>query len=315
MATEIQILRRIVNEKVLLPYQYSSPLKYFPSSLVADIDKDTWVQKLLKAMNPAKTSINKFNPGNAAFTFETTSFPFYRTSNKVVLSREEAAFMTKNGFLLPGLQEIGSVVNRKVGLNLWRGAQTGDEIPLATYYNFLSDTGTSNGTATRPLPITTATAGVWNTAPNCFTDLETLVGSMQAKGYPISECICFYPMVASAIMNKHNIIATGTYNTRSVREMLLGMGVPAVEPLPDEQMYTAAGATPTAALFDLYLVHRPSIVIGYNYPEETRVIFDDVTQEYNIHMEVGWSVFKYPKYWSDSKYYGGVGRITAIAQS
>lgn len=315
MATEIQILRRIVNETVLTPYQYQSPLKYFPSSRVADLDKDTWVQKLLKQLNAAKTSLNKFNPGNAAFTFETTSFPFYRTSNKVEMSREEAAFLTKNGFMAPGLGEIGSTINRKVGLNLWLGAQSGDEIPLATYYNYLNDAGTSNGTATRPLCITEATAGAWGTAPNCFTDLEKLVGNMQAKGYPIGECMVFYPQVASSVMLKHNLVATGTYNTRSVREMLLGMGVPYVEPLPDEWLYTAAGATPTAALFDLYIVHRPSVVIGYNYPEETRVIFDDVTQSYHIHMEVGWSMFKYPKYWSDSKYYGGVGRITAIAQS
>jgi hypothetical protein len=187
---------------------------------------------------------------------------------------------------------------------LWRGADKDGKAPSGDS-NYLNATG--SGTLASPSIITTATAAGWGTYANKVTDFFKIVGDLAAAGYNIGSSVAFYPKSAHARMNGHGA------TEQSAIQMLMEQGVMGAIALDDQYLYTAAGADPTNALFDLYAVDLSKVVIGYTRTERSQVIAPhDEVRDTLVECEVWFTPYlvPVPKSGAITK---GVSRITAIA--
>ena len=134
--------------------------------------------------------------------------------------------------------------------------------------NFLLDEGSGNGTITRPLTVSTATAGAWGTWANQNTDMTKLIANHEAHEYNVRSSILMYPKCASYAMKR------GSDGTRAVSaiEFALSQGVLGAVAVPNAYMWTVANAAPAIGAFDLALVDISQIRVGYTRMPRFRTI-------------------------------------------
>jgi len=121
--------------------------------------------------------------------------------------------------------------------------------------------------------------------------------------------VIYYPIAAYSSMRYK------AANELSAIELLEAQGILGVMEIDNSYLYTAAGALPTDALFDLYAVDHAMVDIGYTMTETSNVIpphheIRDTIAE----AEVWFTPYMRP-YPKDSVITKGVSRITAIAQA
>lgn len=318
MDSTLVLAARHITAELQSIFKYQNPLQYFQSVDAGTIAQSVWQHKHATRLNPAVTSANKFNPGKTAPKFEDSKLNIWRTSNEMHLDDETMELFVQSKMLPEGLDMFTYTILEKVGYNLWRGPKSGEDTVIGTPYNYIYDAGTSNGSYERPLMLTQATKGAWNTAGNAANDIAALKGLLLSRGYNPSTSLIFYPYCASTVLNSVFPVLTGGFSQITVSEFAMNQGFAGMVPQPDEWMYTAAGATPTASLWDLYAVDLSQVLIGYNLPERFQTHYVPWMRETIFQIEVGWAPYFRPRVWNDAgtdKYYKGVSRITAIAPS
>ena len=150
---------------------------------------------------------------------------------------------------------------------------------------------------------------MWGTYLNKVTDCLTIIGDLTNAGHNIGSTIIFYPKAAYASMHLK------AADEKSAIELLMEQGIFAVVDIDNEYLYTAAGATPTNALFDLYAVDMNTIIIGYTMEETSNVIAPHHEVRDTIaEAEVWFTPYMVPLP-KDAAITKGVSRITAIAQA
>jgi hypothetical protein len=184
------------------------------------------------------------------------------------------------------------------------------------------DEGSGTGTAVRPImAANNASAGAWTTFANVDKDIANLLGGMEAKGYPKSECIVVYPKAFSPVMMLH----LSEFQGRSIEEYINTQCRGAIA-IPDDYLPTDLGGTPTAPAVtdsDIFAIHPPSVVIGYTRRERVRVIPPfGTTRETTVEFETWPCPVFIPKPFvsttvgaTTTTYYKGVGMIDGAANA
>jgi hypothetical protein len=202
--------------------------------------------------------------------------------------------------------------------NLFRGKKAPEDEFPKTQYNYITEAAGDGTSYSQPKILTQATVGHWkNDAGNRQVDISRLIGQMETVGYNPASTIVFFPEVASAIMREPFPTGASVFSDRSTLQYIKDQGVLGVVPIKDELLYTAAGANPTAALFDLYAVDMSQVILGWTIPENAETIYDPVSKNTLLDFEAACAPFFIPKKYDDSNayIYKGVSRITAIDTS
>jgi len=298
-----QLTSEIANETVIA-YQNASILGLFRGEDIGDIGVESWFHKNLTDIPDAALTLAGFNPSVAKLDASTFSHKVLTAAEKLRIGEKEMAQFSKYGLDRDGIQLLGQKVGEMASFYLWRGVDKDGKSPSGDS-NYLNATG--SGTLASPSIITTATAGAWSTYANKVTDCFKIVGDLASGGFNIGSSVAFYPKSAHAAMNGHGA------TEQSAIQMLMEQGIMGVIALDDQYLYTAAGADPTNALFDLYLVDLSKVVIGYTKTERTQVIAPhDEIRDTVVECEVWFTPYLVPVPKS-SAIKKGVSRITAIA--
>lgn len=310
----LQELGRVWDKTVVPIYNRGSYLKFFRSSNIGSIGVTDWAKRMLKKLGKAhmQRAGADFKRLDDAFDFTGAKFKLYDVYKTVTMNREEYDNFSRNGVLPVGTEEVGRVMYEKVNYNLFRGEETGDEFGV-TQYNYITDSGTGNGSVDRPLPISSAASGTkWDAAGGVQEDIGLLMGNLWSKGYDPRNSIVFVPTVCASVFAKPIITGSGIYGNVNVLQYVKQQGFLDVIFVKDELLYTAAGANPTVDAFDIYAIDLTSILIGYTMPFTTDTFYDQVTKNYYLDAETRFAPLKIPRYWDDDKYYTGIARVTAI---
>jgi hypothetical protein len=311
-------LTRGLRQEVIPPYQRQSLLSLLPSENIGGIELKTWASKVLKKMTRPVTlqAGSEWAPSEDKMDFEDFNFAIYNFQKRITFTRSEYALFEKHGVLPVGMMEIGSQMAQEANYKLFRGKRADDQFAI-TQYNYVIDKGTGTNTTNynRPDIITEATKGHWkDDAGNRQRDIAALVGNLEKYGYNPATSIMFYPEVASAVMREPYVTGSSVYGDDSTLTYALRQGIRGAIPVKDELLYTAAGANPTAALFDLYLIDMSQVLVGYTVPENLEVIYDPVSKNTYMDVEMSFCPLFIPRKADDSNEYirKGVSRITAI---
>ena len=310
-------LTRGLRQEVLPPYQRQSLLRICNSENIGGIELKTWASKILKKMSRPVTlqAGSEWAPSEDKMDFEDFSLAIYNFQKRITFTRSEYALFEKHGVLPIGMMEVGSQMAQEANYKLFRGKRDDDQFAV-TQYNYVTDTGTGSNTDTynRPDVITEATAGKWDVAGMRQKDIANLVGNLEMYGYNPATSIMFYPEVCSSVMRQPFITGSSIFGDDSTLTYALRQGIRGAIPLKNELLHTAADATPTTGAFDLYLVDMSQILIGYTIPENLEVIYDPVSKNTYMDVEMAFCPLFIPRKFDDADEYirKGVSRITAI---
>jgi len=310
-----------IEEEFILAFQDESILGYFPGVPIGDIGVEKWIHMKLDDIPDAALTMAGFNPQNAKLNAQKMSNWVYTASEDIVVPEKTWAQFQARGMDTDAVAMIGSKVSKTASYYLWRGKGPQGNQPMPQY-NFINDKGATgvvdgvsagDGTLSRPSIMTSATNGVWSTWANKSTDLSQLTAQLVNQGYNLGSTVVFYPRVAHQRMTMRG----STTIEVSASEYLLRDGVMSVDPMPNEYMYTAAGALPTSALFDLYAVDLSQIDIGYTRQEQVRTVLPyGRVRSTAIEGECWFAPYIKPrpiKIGGTADIVKGVSRITAIA--
>ena len=298
-----------IEEEFILAYQKASVLGLFRAKDIGHIGIKKWIHMKLDDIPDAALSAAGFNPQEAKLNAQNLANYVYTSAEKIVVSESDWAAYQAYGLDEDAIIMIGSKVAQMASRYLFRGTDADGNNPI-TQYNFITDAGTGDGTIERPLIQSQATSGGWSTFINKANDLSLLESQLVAKGYNLQSTVVFYPEIA----HKPMTVRGSATNDVSAVDYLLQDGILAVVPIPDEYMYTLAGADPTAALFDLIAVDLAQIDIGYTRTERAQTVLPyGGVRTTAIEGEVWFCPYIKPRPWTDGKIYKGVSRITAIA--
>ena len=307
-------LTRLWGNTVIPAYQANSILRLFPSDNIGDESVVSWAQQVIKDQAEAKLDLANadWSAGADKLDLEHLELKIYRVTKRLTMNRAEQKLFEKTGVLPLGLRDAGAKIGKKASYFFCQGPATGDAVPTSQY-NYLRDAGSGSGSVSRPLMASSA-GGKWNIAPNCMNAIATLAGQLEIHGYSVATSIVLWPRAAAAILRRP-IAATSTtsYIGTTIRELIMNQGFMGIELVEDEWLYTAAGANPTADLFDIYAVDLSQVRIGYTVPETSEVIEDKINKRFVFDFQVNFCPLFIPRYiMSESKYYKGVSRLTAI---
>lgn len=301
-----EMMQTSMSAHIIEHYQDDSILQYFPSVDIGDIGEEVWLHDKIDDISDASLTNAGFNPNTTKLNIQNFGDYVFTASLKMTVGEKDWAKFSKRGYDKKGVGMFGKKVGQMASRYTFRGTDGEGNIPR-TQYNYFRDAGTGNGALDRPIINETATSGVWSTYANKAEDLSQLMAALIDKGYNPATTIVFYPRVAHKAMNKQGNAA----NDLSAKKYLTEVeGVAAVLPLDNTYMYTAAGATPTAILFDLYAIDTNEIEIGYTRHE--KVDIDVYKRHVEVEAEVWFCPYKEPLPFSDGKIYSGISRITAI---
>jgi len=311
----------LIEDEFILAFQDESILGYFPGVPIGDIGVEKWIHMKLDDIPDAALTVAGFNPQNAKLNAQKMENWVYTASEDIVVPEKTWKQFQDRGMDADAVAMIGSKVSKAASYYLWRGKGPQGNQPMPQY-NFISDKGATgvvdgvsagDGTLSRPSIMTGATNGVWSTWANKSTDLSQLTAQLVNQGYNLGSTVVFYPRVAHQRMTMRG----STTIEVSASEYLLRDGVMSVDPMPNEYMYTAAGALPTAAAFDLYAVDLSQIDIGYTRQEQVRTVLPyGRVRSTAIEGECWFAPYIKPrpiKIGGTADIVKGVSRITAIA--
>lgn len=308
-----EIMISKIEQEVVTAYQNETQLKMFLGKDISDIGIVEWYHKNLNDI-PAASLIKAsagFSPQKATLDADLFHNTVLIASEYMEISEVEWAQFKRHGIDADGIAMLGKKVALAANLYLWLGQDSAGDQPVIQY-NFIKDPGTGNGTLARPLMETTASVAAWSTWANKAKDLSRLVSNLQIHDYNLATTTVFYPMAAAYLMN----LRGSATNEVSALDYLHKSGVK-TQVVGNQFMYTLAGATPTADLFDLYAIDQSQIKIGYTRPERSRVIPPhDEVRYHRPEAEVWFTPYIIPRPWAENgKIYKGVARITAIASA
>ena len=307
-ANEQMILE--IEQEVLQSYQNETLLALFLGKDIGNIGITQWKHKNIDDIPEAALTAAGYNPQEAKINPNLFGDDVFTVAEELDVPEVEWEQIKNFGLDPEAMRMLGKKVGAMASRYLFRGTDEDGNIPK-TQYNFLRDAGTGDGALERPLMQSTTSAGVWSTYSNKSYDLSLLLGQLVNRGYNIASTVIFYPMIAHTPMSWMG----NATNDLSAINYLKGEGVMDVIKVPNSYMYTAAGATPTAALFDLWAVDMSQVKIGYTRTERVRTItpHNDVRNT-KVEAEVWFCPYMIPRPWADdSKIYKGVSRISAIA--
>ena len=313
MALTLNDLVANATRPVIGTYISASWLSRFRAENIGGIEVTEWYNRNRKEPPAAALTVAGLDPSDAYLAPDLGSLSVFTASEQIILSEADVAFFTRTGNLPRGVEQLGAQVGRTASFYLWRGTSPDGNIPL-TQYNFINDAGTSNGTITRPLITSTASAGAWSTEANIATDLAILYGTHIASGFNPATSIAVVPRAAAPTLAQR----MGQYDSTSRMDRLRSFGFGGVVFADDEYLYTAASALPTKDLFDIYAIDLSSIVIGYTRPPRLVSVYDDINRKTYLQSEVWFCPLMVPLIRNESgtiKYRKGVTRVTAIATS
>lgn len=311
MVYDFAMLSSEIEKECHLGYVDESILEIFQAVGLADISKDKWYHKFLAEMPEAAVHKAGYQPVSATLDAELFGHDVYTVDEEIRLNEKDWAFCLANGISEAGVTELGQRVGKGASKYLMTGQDAaGNAVEANT--NFLLDEGASNGTKTRPLTYSTATAGAWSTWANQNTDMTKLISYHESYNYAIRNSVIFYPKIASFSMKRG---AEGTRGLSAI-EYALSQGVRACVALPNSYMYTEANATPAAAAFDLAIVDLSKIKIGYTRKPRFQTIGPhDSVRDTVVQGEVWFVPFFMPQnidVAGTTKVFKGVTKITAI---
>ena len=281
-----------------------------------DISVEKWMHKNLTELPEAAVHKAGYTPTTITLAAEEFGHHIYSVDEEIRMNEKDWKFAEKHGLATIGVDKLGKMVGKGASRFLMTGRDgelvlgLGGAVEGET--NFILDEGAGNGTLTRPLTVTQATAGAWATWASMQSDILGLVTSMEQHDYDLSQCIVLYPKAAAMSMKR-----TGA-NTReaSAIELLSGMGIKGVASIPNQYMVTDANALPTEALFDLVIIDTSTIKIGYTRKQRTRTIAPhDEVRETIVQSEVWFTPYCEPQVRDvagTTTTYKGVGKVTAI---
>lgn len=310
-------LTRGLRSSVLPPYQRQSLLSIVNSEMIGGIELKTWASKVLRKMSRPVTlqAGGEWAPSEDKMDFEDFSLAIYDFQKRITFTRSEYALFEKHGVIPIGMDEVGSQMAQEANYKLFRGKRADDQFAI-TQYNYVTDTGTGTNTTVynRPDIITTANAIKWDVAGGRQITISNLVGQLEEYGYNPATSIMFYPEVCASVMRQPFITGSSIYGDDSTLSYALRQGIRGAIPLKNELLHTAAGATPTIEAFDLYLVDMSQIIVGYTIPENVEVIYDPVSKNTYMDVEMSFCPLFIPRKMDDDNEYikKGVSRITDI---
>jgi len=317
MATSVLYrLTRGLRAEVIPPYQRISLLSLFASENIGGIELKEWASKILKKMTRPVTlqAGGEWAPSEDKMDFEDFKLAIYDFQKRITFTRAEYVLFEKHGVLPIGMAEVGSLMAQEANYKLFRGKRADDQFAI-TQYNYIIDTGTGTNTTvySRPDCITQASNGKWDVAGQRQIDISNLVGQLEQYGYNPATSIMFYPEVCASIMRQPFITGSSIFGDDSTLTYALRQGIRGAIPVKNELLYTAAGADPTIGAFDIYLVDLAQAIIGYTIPENVEVIYDPVSKNTYMDVEMAFCPLFIPRKGDNSTEYirKGVSRITA----
>lgn len=301
-------LSSAIEEAVLTAYQAQSVLGLFQGVDIGDIGVENWFHKNLTDIPDAALSLAGFNPSDAKINADLFSHKVLTSAERLRIPEKDLQQFQKFGLDVEAIASLGAKVAEVASYYLWRGVGKTSGLSPSGDGNSISATGA--GSLASPSIITAALTGVWGTYANKNADCFKIIGDLISAGGNLESIVVFYPKAAHASMH-----ARAAAGEDSAYDMLMSQGILAVIPMDDQYLYTAAGAAPTNALFDLYAVDMSKVKIGYTKPETINVIaphheIRDTVAECEV-----WFVpymVPVPKAGVISKM---ISRITAIAQA
>ena len=320
MATSVLYrLTRGLRAEVIPPYQRVSLLSLLPAENIGGIELKVWASKILKKMTRPVTlqAGGEWAPSEDKMDFEDFSLAIYDFQKRVTFTRAEYTLFAKHGVLPIGMAEIGSQMAQEANYKLFRGVRADDQFAI-TQYNYITDTGTGTNVDVynRPDIITMATSAKWDVAGARQNDISNLVGQLEEYGYNPATSILFYPEVCSKVMRQPFITGSSIFGDDSTLTYALRQGIRGAIPVKNELLPIASdGSTlPTTAAFDIYLVDMAQCLVGYTIPESLEVIYDPVSKNTYMDVEMAFCPLFIPRKADDTNEYirKGVSRITAI---
>lgn len=305
MVTLYERLTSQIEQEVNGNYVDESILELFTPKDLEDISISEWVHKQFKDIPEASLTAAGFNPSEATLFAGEFSHKVFTSSEEMHLNEKDWAFAMKHGIADMGIAELGKKV-AKGASRFFMVGQNGAGVAVEGNTNYITHAGA--GTLTSPSIITTATAGAWATWANQNTDVTLLISQLEENNYNLATTVVFYPKAASKAMRRHGANAL----EHSALEHFASMGIQCVA-VPNIYLYTAAGATPAIAAFDLYAIDMSKIKIGYTRKQVTKVIgAHDEQRDTIVQSEVWFVPYMIPQPFSDGSVKKGVSRITAI---
>jgi len=280
-----------------------------------NISIEKWYHKNLSALPEAAVHAAGYNPQDATLDAEEFGHKVFTVDERIVLNERDWAFAERNGIATLGLENLGKMVGKGASRFFMTGRDgrltSGLGATVEGHTNFLLDEGSGNGTLTRPLTVTKATAGVWSTWANSQTDILDIIANHQMKNYNLGTSVLLYPKCASKSMRR------GGAATResSPLDIAFENGILGTAAIPDQYMVTVANALPVVGAFDLALVDLSTIKIGYTRPLRTRTIPHPEGRGAKMESEVWFAPYFQPQEMDiagTATFYKGVSTITAI---
>lgn len=272
-----------------------------------DISIAEWVHKQLADIPEAAVSAAGFNPSDATLFAEEFKHKVFTVSERIRMNEKDWRFAEKHGISTMGIGELGAKVAKGASKFFMTAKDGSSSLGNAVDGNTNCLIATGSGTPVAPYAITEATAGAWATWANQNTDITAVVANFEAKNYTLQNAIALYPKCASKSVRRHGA------NTleHSAIEHMSSLGIPCMA-IPDIYLQTAAGAVPVIGAWDLYLVDKSKIKVGYTRQQRTRTIAPhDEIRDTVVESEVWFAPYFIPQ-GLDATFYKAVSRITAI---
>ena len=310
-----EALTTAVRDSILDTYQAESLLGLFPSvPIPKGLAAETWAQRYILETKRAGVHARGFNPNMITMDFKGFEVTPATVDQAAIMDEVAQAQFVETGLFDKFVPEMGK--NMAYTTNTWLMRHIGGngEAAFMTEYHYILADGSGNGTAARPNWLyDAASAGVWGTLSNAFTDIARMKGNFISKGGNLSSAIVLLPKISAPQMER----VRSEYQNKSLIDYLEMQGL-RYWYVEDAFFWTQAGAVPTEALFDMVLIDVNEFLIGYQREERTRVIppYADV-RDTKIEAEVWFAVLCVPFRKNEAgtiKTYKSASRIRAIAQ-
>ena len=312
-----EALTTAVRDSVLGTYQAESLLGLFPSTPIPKgLAAETWAQRYILETKRAGVHARGFNPNMITMDFKGFEVTPATVDQAATMDEVAQAQFVETGLFDKFIPEMGKNMAWTTNTWLMRHIGGNGEAAFMTEYHYiLADGDGANGTAAQPNWLfDAASAGVWGTTSNAFTDIARMKGNFISKGGNLSSAVVMIPKIAAPQIER----VRSEYQNKSLADYLTIQGLRFMY-VEDSFFWTQADAVPTEALFDMILIDVNEFVIGYQREERTRVIppYGDVRNT-KIEAEVWFAVLCVPFRKNEAgtiKTYKSASRIRAIAQS
>jgi hypothetical protein len=317
-AIDYDALTTEVRDPILEQFQAESLISLFATDPIAKgIAASTWAIQYMEATQKASWHAAGYDPNHVIISFKGGEFEIDTIDQAMTLTERDMAFYQQNGYFQKQLTHIGSNLAWTTNRALFDGLDENGNSPHSGQYNYISDLGSGNGTAIRPIMAADVTsAGSWGTFANVQKDITAAIGGLRAKGYKPERTICFYPDVFEPVMLR---VVTEQRDT-TIKQYIESM-VRAAVPISDDFIYTDREGTPTAPAItdsEIYFVDMATVVIGIARAERVRVVGPhDVVRDTEVEAEIWPCPLMIPKPKKEGgtdKFYKGVAVIDGAAQ-